>query len=126
MSDLKFFTDEHIAKVIVNQLRQLDIDVLRCEDVGMKSADDSTLLEYATQNGYALLSMDEDVTRLHSEWVKAGKQHGGIFYAPMEQFKGQKGIGPIVRDCAEWTELIETGAGTLSEDIHNRLRFIKT
>ena len=125
MSELKLFTDEHISKAIVEQLRRHVIDVLRCEDVGMKAADDSQLLEYATENGYALLSMDDDVTRLHAEWVQAGKSHGGIFYAPMAQFWGQQGIGPIVRFCTEWAALIEDGAGTLAEHIHNQLLYIR-
>ena len=125
MSILKFFTDEHIAKAIVDQLTNRNIDVVRCEDVGMKSADDSKLLEHATQNGYTLLSMDNDVTRLHHEWIDAGKQHNGIFYAPMAEFQGQQGIGAIVRECALWAELVEGGAGTLEKDVHNRLLCIE-
>lgn len=125
MSKLKFFTDEHISKVIVEQLRQRDIDVLRCQDVEMINTDDELLLEYATENGYAFLSMDDDVTRIHSHWLRMGKSHGGIIYAPMAEFQGQKGIGRIVSFCAEWAELIEEGAGSLEDDIHNHLLFVK-
>ncbi len=124
MSKLRFFTDEHIDKAIVTQLRRRGVDVLRCEDCGMKSAADSELLEYATQNGYVLLSMDDDVTRLHVEWVEDGKPHGGIFYVPMAQFQGQAGIGMIVRFCTEFAELIEGGAGDL-DDVQNQLVFIE-
>lgn len=125
MSQLKFFTDEHIVRAIVVQLRQQNIDVLRCEDVGMKNTDDELLLEYATEHGYALLSMDADVTRIHNQWLSRGKSHGGIFYAPMVEFQVQQGIGSIVRDCIQWAELIEGGAGTLSEDIHSQLWYIE-
>lgn len=125
MSKLKFFTDEHIDKAIVTQLQLRGVDVLRCEDAGMKSATDAELLEYASQNGYALLSMDDDVTRLHAEQIREGKPHGGIFYAPMAQFQGQAGIGLIVRYCAEFAELIEGGAGSVVEDIHSQLVFIE-
>jgi hypothetical protein len=124
MSQLKFFTDEHIGKAVVEQLRRRGIDVLRCEDVDMKGVDDSRLLEYATEHGYALLSMDDDVTTLHAECVKAGKLHCGIFYAPMAQFSGPQGIGPIVLFCAEWAELIGDDADDLAENIHNRLIYI--
>jgi hypothetical protein len=125
MSELKLFTDEHVSKAIVEQLRRRGLAMLRCEDVGMKAVDDSQLLEYATENGYVLLSMDDDVTRLHAEWVQAGKRHGGIFYAPMAQFSGQQGVGPIVRFCTEWATLIEAGVGTLAEHIHNQLLYVK-
>ena len=124
MSRLKFFTDEHMSKAIVEQLRLRGVDVLRCEDVGMKAVDDSRLLEYATENGYVLLSMDDDVTKLHAEWVKTGKRHKGIFYAPMTHFGGQAGIGPIVLFCAEWAALVGDSADDLAENIHNRLIFI--
>jgi hypothetical protein len=90
----------------------------------MKSVPDEQLLEYATRNGYALLSMDDDMTRLNAKWRKENKHHCGIFYALMKDFQGQAGIGRIVRHCAEWVELIEDGAGTLEEDIHNQLHFI--
>ena len=125
MSKLKFFTDEHMDKAVAIQLRQRGIDVLRCEDIGMKSATDNELLEYASQNGYALLSMDDDVTRLHAESIRENKFHGGIFYAPMALFQGQAGIGPIVRYCAEFASLIEGGAGDMEADIHNQLLFIE-
>ena len=123
MPILKFFTDEHVSKAVVEQLRHRGVDVQRCEDVGMRAVDDSRLLEYATENGYVLLSMD-DVTKLHAEWVKTGKRHGGIFFAPMTHFSGKAGIGPIVLFCAEWATLIGDSADDLPENIHNRLIFI--
>jgi hypothetical protein len=90
----------------------------------MKSASDSELLEYATQNGYALLSMDDDVARLNAEWVKAGKHHGGIFYRRWSSSKDSR-VGPMVRECATLAELIEGGVGTLADDIHDQLHYIK-
>ncbi len=125
MSELKIFTDEHISKAVVEQLRQRRIDVLRCEDVGMKANEDSRLLEYATENGYVLLSMDDDVTRLHAEWMQTGRDHKGIFYAPMAQFSGQQGIGPIVLFCVEWAEQIERETVFLAERIFNQLLYIR-
>ena len=125
MSKLKFFTDEHIDKAIAIQLQRRGVEVLRCEDVGLKSVADDDLLEYASKNGYALLSMDADVARLHSERITEGKTHGGIFYARMSQFQGQAGIGAIVSFCSEFAELIEGGAGDLNHDIHNQLIFVR-
>jgi hypothetical protein len=125
MSKLKIFTDEHIGKAVVEQLQRRGVDVLRCEDVDMKGVDDRRLLEYAAEHGYALLSMDDDVTILHTEWVKAKKPHCGIFYAPMAQFFGPQGIGPIVLFCAEWADLIGGDADELAENIHNQLLYIK-
>ena len=125
MSKLKIFTDEHIGKAVVEQLQRRGVDVLRCEDVGMKGVDDRRLLEYATEYNYTLLSMDDDLTIVHAEWIQAEKPHCGIFYAPMAEFGGQQGIGSIVRFCAEWAMLIEDDADALTENIHNQLLYVK-
>jgi hypothetical protein len=69
--------------------------------------------------------MDDDVTRLHMEWLKVGKTHTGIFYAPMSQFYGQQGIGPIVLFCSEWAKLITDGTASLTQHIHNQLLYIR-
>lgn len=124
MPILKFFTDEHISKALIEQLRRRGVDVLRCEDVGMKAAHDSELLAYAAEHGYTLLSMDDDVTKLHRQWAEAGRIHSGIFFAPMVQFSGPQGIGPIVLFCAEWAELIGDDAAELESSIHNRLIYV--
>jgi hypothetical protein len=124
MATLRIFTDGHIPRAVVDQLRLRGIDVLRCEDVGLKAASDRELLEYATERGYVLLSMDDDVTRLHAEWITAGRTHGGIFYAPMAQFQGQQGIGPLVLFCSAWNARLQQGGGTLEDHLHTQLLFI--
>ncbi len=125
MSKLKIFTDEHVSKAIVEQLQRRGIETLRCEEAGMKTADDRDLLEFAAEQGYVLLSMDDDVTRLHVEWLRTGKHHSGIIYAAMAQFSGQAGVGPIVRFCATWSDVIEDGVATLTEHIHDQLLYVR-
>lgn len=121
MSIMKFFTDEHIPKATVQGIRRKGYIVIRSEDVGMKSATDEELLIYATDHDYTLLSMDDDVTRLYKEWRMNERDHMGIVYAPMAKYKGEAGIGPVVRWCVEFAELIEAGAGTLEGDVKNKL-----
>jgi predicted nuclease of predicted toxin-antitoxin system len=94
LATLKIFTDEHISSSIVEQLQRRNIEVLRCEDAGMKTSDDNQLLEYAATEGYVLLSMDDDVTRLHMEWLKVGKTHTGIFMRRCHNFTGNRVSAP--------------------------------
>ena len=36
MSELRFFTDEHVHKAVVEELRKRGVDVVRVEDMGWK------------------------------------------------------------------------------------------
>jgi predicted nuclease of predicted toxin-antitoxin system len=113
---LKFYTDTHIAKQVAVQFRAKGIEVVRCEDVGMAEADDEAHLEYASENGLALITKDDDFLTIHRQ----GKQHSGIFYCP---YRNIPAIGLIVTKCSEYHDMIELGAATI-EEIHNEIFYI--
>lgn len=118
---LKFYTDTHIAKAIAIQLRNRGVDIVRCEDVDMAEADDYQHLEYATIGGRALVSHDRDFLRIHGEWQLQAKQHAGIFFVQPDL---QGRIGSVVKLLMEYYELIKQNAGTVEEDIVNRVTYI--
>jgi hypothetical protein len=117
---LKFFTDTHIPKQVAIQLNALGIDVLRCQDCGLEDASDDKLLVYAVSHERAILTKDDDFLTLHSQWQGDGREHFGIFYCP---YRDKASIGLIVKICAEYHELIESGAGT-DNDIKNEVMYI--
>jgi predicted nuclease of predicted toxin-antitoxin system len=124
MTELKYFTDKHIPKVVTEQLRKRGVDVLRCEDVGMDMASDPELLEFATQEDRALISFDKDFPQRHDEWQQSGKHHAGIFHIA-SHLQGEKNIGKLVVELFDFHQLIKGGAGTIQDDIENRLLRIK-
>ena len=77
-----FFTDEHIPGAIVREARKKGIQVIRCQDEGLMSADDTVLLAHAAQAGYLLVTGDRDFERLHYAWLMEGRQHHGIVFVP--------------------------------------------
>jgi predicted nuclease of predicted toxin-antitoxin system len=115
MSRLKFYTDTHIDKQVAIQLRQRGVDVVRCEEVGMATADDETHLLYATEHQLTLITKDADFRAKHFEWMSQDRSHHGIFFCAERHTAA---IGKIVNACYEFAQLIESGAGTL-EDIKN-------
>lgn len=115
MSQLKFYTDTHIDKQVAIQLRQKGIEVVRCEEVGMATADDETHLEYAARNKLSLITKDADFRTKHFEWLSQGKGHYGIFFCADRRIAA---IGTIVKACSAYSALLEQGAGTL-DDIRN-------
>jgi len=119
----QFYTDSHIAKAVAEQLRAKGVDVVRCQEVGLADVDDDIHLDYALREGRVVLTQDKDFLRLNAEWQAASKPHAGIMYC-LPHLKGPKGIGPIVKTCFDYYELIAGGAGTIDADIANQLIYV--
>lgn len=88
MSEVRYYTDEHIALAIVAGLRQRGIDVLTTQEAGMIGASDEAQLARARAEGRVTLSQDDDFLRLHAQ----GLRHSGIAYAPQ-----RTPAGPLLR-----------------------------
>ena len=100
MSAIRFYTDVHIAREAVDQLRKKGVDIIHCGEVGMSDAADSDHLMYAVKDGRVMVSCDADFERLHSEWQAAGREHSGIVYFRM---KDQcQSISVVVREAADY------------------------
>jgi hypothetical protein len=115
---LKFYFDTHIPKVVAVQLRNRGVEVVRCEEVDLAEADDVEHLEYATSRNLTLVSHDLDFQSIHAEWSYQGLRHAGIVIFS-RQMQGH--IGDLVSELFDWFLLIEEGAGTLPEDVYNKL-----
>lgn len=122
MSELKFYTDEHIDPQIVTQLSKRGIDVVRCQDVGMIHASDEAHLIYATEHERIVLTCDQDFPRLHDAWHLAGKQHGGIAFMTQDLCNN---IGLAVRVLSFWHEAVAIGAANLNLDFVNQLNYVR-
>lgn len=120
---LRYYLDTHIAGAVAIQLRTHGIDVVRCEEVGLAGTGDSQHLECATRQDRAVVTHDEDFLRLHFEWQTQGKEHAGIMFVH-PRLQGRKNIGKVVKELAEYHDLIEGGAGTVEADIRNQVRYI--
>lgn len=108
---------------MTTQLRQRGVDIIRCEDVGLGDADDLTHLEYAAGEGRVVITRDADFTRHHATWQSENRRHAGIMFCTSE-IQGEIAIGRIVREVVMYYELIEGGAGSVEDDIANRLMFV--
>ena len=123
MSEFKLLADEHIAGAVIDQLNGKDVDIRRVIDILPEGTPDPDLLEFAHENGYALLTHDEHITRHLAARQQDGKAHGGVFIAG-QLLQGKGGIGTIVKFIAEYNELIEGGAATVQGDVYNQIIYI--
>ena len=74
--------DENFNNDIVRGLlrQKPSLDIVRIQDVGFSGADDPIILEWAAQEGRALLTHDvSTITHYAYERVRAGKVMAGIF-----------------------------------------------
>lgn len=81
---IRFYTDEHVPKAVINGLRQRGVDILTVPEAGTLGATDQAQLERARQEGRVLFTQDDDFLRLHA----GGMEHAGIVYAPQGESVG--------------------------------------
>ena len=84
---------------------------------------DPELLEYDRENGYALLTHDQKITRHIAARHIEGKGHAGAFIAG-KHLQGEHGIGTIVTSILEYHALIVAGAGTVQDNVDNHVNYI--
>jgi predicted nuclease of predicted toxin-antitoxin system len=118
---IKFYTDAHIPKVAVEKLLAQGVDIIRCEDVNLKYVEDEVHLTYASEHGRIVVTCDDDFTKLSALWNREDRFHAGIIYFASHT---QGDVGLIVRELSFLHRAMESGAGALESDIHNRVIFI--
>jgi hypothetical protein len=82
---LRLAADENFNNNIVRGLlrRRPDADVVRVQDVGLSGADDPLVLEWAAEQGRAVVSHDVSTLRKHAyDRVAVGLKMPGLFEVP--------------------------------------------
>ena len=96
---VKFYTDEHVPKAVIDGLRRRGVDVLTVPEAGMMGASDEEHLALAHHEGRVLFTQDEDFLRLHA----AGTPHAGIVYTHQQSAS----IGEMVHGLMLFFEVFE-------------------
>ena len=117
-----FYTDSHISKRGVNQLRSNGIPIIHCEEVGMADAGDDEHLEYATEHSMLVVTQDDDFTRLDAEWRSEGRPHSGIMFVP-NHLRGTAQISLVVRELTTYYTLIMDDPDAI-EEFRNTVTFL--
>lgn len=113
MGKVKIYTDEDLAIAISRALRLRGFEAYTTIEHGKSSSSDEEQLEYATSKGAVLLTHNiHDFPRIHYEFMKAGKHHGGIIIVK------QIAVGEIVK------RFLRLSATLSSEDMEDRLEYL--
>lgn len=76
MAKIRYYTDEHISRAVINGLRQRGVDVLSVPEANAIGASDLEQLAFALTDNRVLLTCDTDFLGLDA----AGVNHAGIVY----------------------------------------------
>jgi len=106
---IRYYTDEHVARAVVNGLRQRGVNVLTVIEAGLHGAEDEEHLARARSEGRTVFTQDDDFLRLHA----AGIEHAGIVYAP----QGTP-IGDIIRGLMLIYQVLE------AEDMEGNVEYL--
>ena len=106
---IKFYLDENIPASVAEQLRQRQIDVVRCQELGMRTAGDVDHLALATEQGRVLVTFDQDFLRLNTE----GRIHSGIAF-----ITEPKNVGVVIK------ALLELHERRAPEQMRNRVWYV--
>jgi hypothetical protein len=118
LNTFKLLADENIATAVIDQLASQGVEIRRVTHILPEGAPAPVVLAYALENGYALLTHDEQITDHITTRHREGIGHAGVFIAG-HRLQGDRGIGIIVTFILDYHELIAEGAGTLQDDVYN-------
>ncbi|MGL5825408.1 MAG: DUF5615 family PIN-like protein [Nocardioides sp.] len=82
---VRFVADEHIARALITGLRREsdDIDIVRVQDVGLRTMDDPTILQWAADRGRVLVTHDiRTMPEFANQRVSSGLPMAGVIIVP--------------------------------------------
>ncbi len=88
------YTDVHVPRAIIDQLRRRGVDVLTADEDGQGEASDEALLQRAMALGRVLFTEDIRFKASAEEWQRQGRPFAGLVFG--HQLGGT--IGQYVRD----------------------------
>ena len=116
MSQIQIYIDEDaMDSDLVAALRSRDVTVITPFDAGLAGKSDDEQLAFAAEHGCVLYTFNvSDFYRLHTVWVGAGREHGGMILAPQQRFS----VGEQLR------RILRLRAAVTSENMWNRAEFL--
>ena len=112
-SPVKLLLDENVHEPLAEALRREGFDVITAKEAGRKGASDVELLEFAVDQGRALVSFNlKHFEALAVQWFQQRKDHCGIIVSPQRGF----------RDTQQ--RLLQLLREERAEDLKNQLRYL--
>jgi predicted nuclease of predicted toxin-antitoxin system len=116
VNPIKFYLDEDVDVRLASALRGKGFDAITTRDAEKLTASDSEQLAFATLNKKTIITSNvSDYAKLHSEYQKLKKMHGGIIVTVQ-----QIPVGEILRRLTNLTAKLS------ADDMINRLEYLSS
>jgi hypothetical protein len=102
MSAIRFYTDEHIDFAVVSGLRRRSVEILTCQEVGLRTKSDAEHFDFFITSGYVLYTHDGGCVGRAAEISHSGLSHTGVVYCHHAKY----GIGEQIRLLKELVEKV--------------------
>jgi uncharacterized protein with PIN domain len=110
-----YIDEDSMDNALVRALRSRGLDVTTAHAEGMIEQSDMEHLVYATNQGRVLYSFNRgDFYRLHTEFLRQGKSHGGVILAQQQQYS----VGEQMR------RILKLNAAKSAEEMQNWVEFL--
>lgn len=110
---IALYTDADVNKKLGAKIREQGFDAISALEVKNNLLDDEPQLEYATSQGRAILTHNQqDFAPLHEKWQREGREHAGIILSV------QIPIGELLRRTLNLLNQVT------ADEIHNNLRHL--
>ncbi|MEO1077889.1 MAG: DUF5615 family PIN-like protein [Bacteroidota bacterium] len=109
MAAVRFYTDEHVPRAVIEGLRHHGADVVSTPEAGMLGKPDAEHLAFALREGRVVYTQDDDFLKL----AAAGAAHAGVAY-----LRQGASIGQAVRG------LLRLHAALSAEEMVGRIEFL--
>lgn len=116
MSDIRLYVDEDASEhAVIDGLRARGFDLLTTAEAGRPGTNDTDQLVFASREKRTLYSFNvRDFARLHTEYLRQGRDHSGIVMIPDQRYS----IGEKIRALAAFM------SQTSREEMVNRIEFL--
>jgi len=111
---LSLYADQHVRSEITEGLRRRGVEVLTAYIDGRAKADDSLILDRATELGRILFTQDDDFLAIAAERQRRGIRFTGIVYGHQ--------LAVTIGQCIDDLELICRACG--AEELENRVLYL--
>jgi len=103
---MKFLLDAHLPPVLARVMTREGYEVVHVFDLDMNAATDPEIWEYAGQNGYVVISKDEDFVR----WQGDGRDSPSFVWLRTGNCKNKELIDALLNNLPAVVEFLESGS----------------
>jgi len=116
---MKFLVDNALSPLIAKGLREAGFEAVHVRDIGMQSASDQIIFEYAKEANLTIVTADTDFSTLLALW-RYSRPSVIIFRTSDKHPKTQLAL--LLNQTSEITDALSEGSIVVFEDTRIRIR----